>query len=108
MKHSLDLTLRELLRDGAEVEIHYYHDFSTTKEDAENKAMQFDDLGQIEYRINGNYVRIYPDEINKGIKLYCYYTPDIEPEYEPEEARARLTEYERGLRDSGHKQSDFL
>ncbi|GGN66345.1 hypothetical protein [Oceanobacillus indicireducens] len=71
MKHSLDMTLRELLEDGADIDIHYYWDFDRTQEDAENKAMQFDDLGEIENKPEGNYVRIIPN--NKGLRFYCYY-----------------------------------
>ncbi len=103
MEKILNMTLREIIETGANIDI-YYH-FLKDEEEAREKIRPFESLGEIDKHKYDNEtarVGVYGNDID----VAAFYTPP--KEYEPEEARARLTEYERGLRDSGHKQTDFL
>ena len=101
MKKVLGLTLQDILDMNGEVDI-YFHDLES-KGAAKEVLEEFSDIGPIEEKSSENYMWLKIDD--GSIDVTAFYD---EKEYEPEEARARMTEYERGLRDSGHRQTDFL
>lgn len=107
MKDLVDLkemTVQELLDNGARVEIGYYKSFEYTKSEAVETIEGFGLKPELKERRLTEWL-VGESEFSDGeLRVSVHY----DNEREPEESRARLTEYERGLRDSGHKQTDFL
>lgn len=97
MEKVLNMTLQELIDSGAMLDV-WFHDLKS-KEAAMHKISAFESLGEVFERSDRNSLGI-DDAL--GIHVTAFYEAD-----ETEEARANLTEYERGMKNSGHTEDDF-
>lgn len=77
----------------------------------------FDENNKVEYISTGNIKENWRDEtptealarIHEEVDEYLAEDiHDSEVEFEPEEARARMTEYERGHKNAGVKEDEFI
>lgn len=110
----MNMTIRDLIESGAKLNINYHQ--LASRDIAEKKLSQFKSLGSIEsienYGKNEDTNWLEIDEYDLGIEVSAFYDKpshyEVDVDYQTEEARAKLTEQERAMRDAGHKLSDFM
>lgn len=101
-KDILQMTVAELLEDKADIEIHFNNGF-IDKEEARDVIEEYtSDYIETDHKKVNWFTAILA---NNSVVVRSYYTHDESDK--TEEARASLTEYERKMKDAGHKESDF-
>ena len=99
MEKLLNMTVSDLLDQGAEVEIVFFNTFDTTFSEAKEQIEQFG----LEYEKKGSrmteWLQAYALGGDVSVSAH-YYKQETETE-------SNLTEYERKMKETGHKESDF-
>lgn len=103
MKNVREMTVQELIDNGANVDIAFYGNLETNSIQAEEKMMEYSsNYIHLEWERNA----MFKSEISKRLSIRTFYLKDND--HNTESARARLTEYERKMKEAGHAERDFI